>query len=157
MKKELFMRKIRERGMRIILSNDPLFDSYTVQSFRELKGFIKYINFDCQIKKSGGCKDWPDSSNCCCNDCLSSVGYFQQMIDSDFVYYARRFNAKTGFWRKEKGCALPHKMRSVTCLTHHCNYKNHKHCTKDLEGFSTGMVMIKERLNKLRKDLYIDN
>jgi hypothetical protein len=149
MEKELFIETIKREGTRIILSNDPDdFDRNAVQFFRELKEFTQYVNFNCQIKETGICRKMTTSSLCCCNECLSKVGYFRQMIDKNLTYYARHFSIKTGFWRKGKGCILSRKMRSVTCLTHHCNYE-----PKNYPGFESGMIVIANELRRLGKQI----
>jgi hypothetical protein len=70
------------------------------------------------------------------------------MIDKDLAYYARHFSIKTGFWRKGKGCILSRKMRSVTCLTHHCNDE-----PKNYPGFNSGMIVIANELRRLGKQI----
>ena len=148
MKKEIFINKAKENGVRIKPKSDLLLDDFDVDrlnEFRRLKQFIPYINFDCQIKKSGGCKSSPTTIKCCCYSCIDNVGFLRMIIDSDLTYYSRRFSVKTGFWRKGKGCVLPHKMRSTTCLTHHCNYEGKEH-----EGFSAGLFTIRNKLHDLR-------
>ena len=148
MKKELFINHVKRRGTKTILNRNLSFDNHTVNAFRELKHFIKYIDFGCKIKDTGGCRVTPSSLKCCCHDCTWSVGYFQLMLEKDLTYYARHFTDKTGFWRKGKGCVLPHNMRSTMCLTHHCNYQR-----KGYEGFGRGMSMIKNELRRLRGDI----
>ncbi len=120
MKKELFIKHITNCGVGIIPRDDPNFNPCILEEFRRLKGFIQNINFNCQINKNGGCKEHPSTIRCCCDSCYNNSGFFRTMIDKDMGRYTRSF-LKTGFWRKGKGCVLPHELRSVVCLTHHCN------------------------------------
>ena len=153
MKKELFIKQLNKYGVIITPVNDnPLFDRAILKEFRLLKNFIKFINFDCQIKEkcpgiendsTGGCKVTPQSLKCCCSGCVDSAGYFRKMIQSELNFYAKKFSVKTGFWRKGMGCILEHKMRSTTCLTHHCNYE-------DIPGFDLGVSNLRHRLYNLR-------
>jgi hypothetical protein len=164
MKKEYFINLINERGVTIIPVNDPTFESSSkckLQDFRDLKSLVQFIDFDCKINGEGGCKFYPSSKRglCCCHDCRGSVGYFHLMLDKDFGYYSKKFSAKTGFWRKNKGCVLPHKMRSVTCLTYHCNYDYLKSnyrpdiLLESHKEFSNAMYQVKIRLYELRKQI----
>jgi hypothetical protein len=150
MKLELFTQAVKRQGISIIDTTDPIFDKIALHNFRTMKEFFNYIDFDCHIKKDGtGCKEFNvkvGTTKCCCNSCRSSVGYFRYMLDQNFKYYARIFNQKTGFWREKKGCILPRRMRSITCLTHHCNY-NQK------PNFYYGIGALKEKLYELRKKI----
>jgi hypothetical protein len=143
MKKELFTKYLTNRGARIILKNDPHFteiNERNIRKFKRLKGFFQYIDFHCQINDDGECKH-QTSPQCCCFGCYDNAGFFRKMIDADITWYARRFY-KTGFWRKGKGCILPHEMRSCTCLGHHCNH--------DKKDFSAGIRAIQTELYKVR-------
>jgi len=145
MKKEIFTNKLKSNGTMIIdTPTESTWDGCFLSDFRSLKGLIQYIDFNCQINETGGCKNNPDILRYCCNDCLSNAGYFKIMLNRDIGFYSKIFSAKTGFWRKGKGCVIPHRMRSTTCLTHHCNHSTHK-------DFSDGMLLIREQLNSLRK------
>ena len=144
MKLEAFKRKLKERGAAIKDTNDPNYDEGMLNDSRALKGLIQFIDFDCQLNDTGGCKDTPGATRCCCNNCVWNGGFFRMVLDKDLKYYARRFSVNTGFWRKGKGCNLPHRMRSITCLTHHCNHER-----KD--DFSKGMVQIKYQLQQMRE------
>lgn len=145
MKKELFINHIRHRGVTIIPRNDPNFSVCLLDDFRRIKGFFQYIDFNCQINATGGCKETPKALKCCCYDCYGSGGYFRRMLDTDITKYARHFSVKTGFWRKGKGCILTHKMRSVTCLGYHCNRGE-----KGGEDFIEGIMYLKYRLHELK-------
>ncbi len=133
MKLEKFIDHVKKQGVMIIDSDEPHFDLRYMEDFRKLKQFVQHINFDCQIKETGGCKEFDTFVNCCCFSCYERAGFFRMMIDTDLNYYARRFTLHNGFWRD--GCKLPHRMRSTTCLTHHCNSDNKKY-----PGFGFGMM-----------------
>jgi len=148
MEKELFIKHIKKSGVIILHKNDPNFDIHILGDSRRIKGFFKYIDFDCQINPAGGCKETPSAVKCCCYDCYGSSGYFRRMVDTDLTKYARHFSVKTGFWRKGKGCILHHTMRSTVCLTHHCNHDNIYSNKKD--NFHDGIMTLKHRLHDLR-------
>ncbi len=141
MKIEQFKQKLKNKGVAILKKYDGRLDD-----FRALKGLIQYLDFDCQVNDTGGCQKNPSSKSCCCYDCLGNVGYFKLMLYKDILYYSKKFSVKTGFWRKEKGCILPHRMRSITCLTHHCNHGKRK-------DFGTGMAIIKQTFNDMRTNM----
>lgn len=111
-----------------------------INEFVSVKGLIKYIDFQCEIVE-GGCKETPYAKRCCCHDCKNNVGYIHLMFEHDLKFYARHFSGKTGFWRKGKGCILPHHRRSTTCLTHNCNHtdKGYKHFAKGI--FEVGRLL----------------
>lgn len=146
MKKKLFIEKAKRIGIFIIPSNEPIFNLDVLIELRDLKEFTQYINFNCQISSTGGCKENIHQLECCCYQCLSHVGFFKKIIDTDIPYYAKRFSVKTGFWREGKGCILPRKMRSIVCVTHHCNYNN-----KEFPGFNNGMIILKEKMYQLSR------
>jgi hypothetical protein len=152
MKVELFVEYItKTKGLKIINTKTSNFPTRLLNSFRSLKSFIQYINFDCQINESGGCKETPNAKKCCCHDCFYSAGYLNTITDKDLKFYARHFIKHHGFWRKGKGCVLPHEYRSITCLTHHCNGSYSK---KDkYKGFSSGIVELREQLYNMRERL----
>jgi len=157
MKKELFIHKLKHRGIRIIDTSDQFYDGSILDDFRSLKSFFQYIDFGCRINKKGGCKDTPESKMCCCYGCLDSAGYFRIILDKNITYYSRKFSVNSGFWRKGKGCILPHKMRSTTCLTHHCNHPSYTHpyFHKDdkYKHFERGMDVIKQKLDNMRRSI----
>jgi len=147
MKKQLFIKKVKRKVT--LVSKSDLFESECGQHIVQLervKGFFEYINFDCQIKKDGTCKEYK-TKGCCCTDCLDRCGYFLMMLNEETGYYARHFSVKTGFWRKGKGCILPHKKRSIVCLTHHCN---HDYCNSPVPKgepfFVSGISLLKQEM-----------
>ncbi len=147
MKLKLFTQAVKNQGISIIDTTDPIFDRIALDNFRKIKEFFNYINFDCHIKKDGtGCKRYEKMvpTMCCCGCCHSSIGHFRIMIDENLKYYARLYNRETGFWREKKGCILLRRMRSTTCLTYHCNHHQKP-------NFSHGLHILKDKLHDLRK------
>jgi hypothetical protein len=144
MKKQLFIKHIKFNGVKILPTREV--DVCTLEDFRHLKSFIQYIDFDCKINSKGGCQEQPESLTCCCDACYENAGYFRTMIDTEINKYSRPFSIKTGFWRKDRGCILAHKMRSITCLSHHCNFGKR-------EGFGFGMMHIRHKLHDIRDRL----
>lgn len=142
MKKQLFIDHLKKE-VRIIPNTHRVRNGieWHINDLKKLKAFFEYINFDCNIKPTGGCKQYARVTRCCCSSCYDSCGYFRIMLSENITYYARHFQ-RSGFWRKDKGCILPHKMRSITCLTTHCNYDN----PKKYLGFSIGISLIEDAM-----------
>ena len=92
----------------------------------------KNIDFECEF----GLNDKYCFGNarriaCCCSGCKYNKGYLRQMVyhqgiiivfgtDKAVKLYNKHFNNETGFWREGKGCVLPRKYRSPTCVFHSC-------------------------------------
>lgn len=110
----------RDRGTIITKREFPLQKKY--------KELTKYVDYNCRFK-DGACFAYHDDhksnenkpSMCCCGGCYSTVGWLDTINTSDLPKIARHFSYRTGFWRKGKGCILPRKYRSVTCVTYNCN------------------------------------
>jgi hypothetical protein len=124
--------------------------SFLLEKYQSLKGLFQNIDFECNIQPNGSCKNH-STNRCCCYDCKNNIGYIHIMFENQIPYYAKKFNGKTGFWRKGKGCILPHHLRSITCLTHHCNYKWDGY--KSNKHFPKGMTIIRETLKDIRKEI----
>jgi hypothetical protein len=100
---------------------------YSDRYLQSLKEYIGTLDFDCQFKQ-GTCKkrrgkNWAKDkqrTKCCCVHCAYSVGYLQVLDKRSLPFYASHFNPKLGFWRPKKGCILPYKLRSTTCVTYNC-------------------------------------
>ena len=146
MKKELFIEHVKKRGIMILGGKPKIHFDTSVKDFRSLKSLFKYIDFDCQHNENGGCREFSNSKMCCCNNCFNKGGYFRVLIGDDLAYYSRKFNVKekTGFWRKGKGCILPHKMRSAICLTYYCHDESRL-------DFDNGIELLQEHLIELRR------
>ncbi len=142
MDRQKFINRLGHCGVTIIPHDEPIFDRCMYLDFQEVKTFFESVDFNCQIDDNGSCKDKQGSNSCCCHNCYQNAGFFRRVVDLDITKYAKVFSVKTGFWREGKGCILPHKFRSTTCLTTHCNYEKHE------RGFSIAMVMLR---NKIRE------
>lgn len=115
-------------------------------TYEKLAALTKYIDYDCRFT-SLGCKQYrfkskkeKDKRNeaykknnggrpipslmCCCGGCRHSIGHARSFNIDSIAKVARYYNDKTGFWREGKGCILPRKYRSYTCLNHSCGGKN---------------------------------
>jgi hypothetical protein len=142
MDRQNFINLLGHRGVNIIPHDGPIFDRCMYMNFQETKTFFKYVDFNCQIHKDGSCKEFQLKNNCCCHNCYQNAGFLKRMVDLDITKYSRVFSVKTGFWREDKGCMLPHKLRSTTCLTTHCNYE------KGDRGFSIAMLTLKNKIKE---------
>jgi len=86
------------------------------------------MDFPCDFDEQstfpdGKCAAKRHSPKCCCINCSFSVGHFGNKWPNDLYTlkrYAKRFTAKNGFWRPDKGCILPRHMRSLTCAFYLC-------------------------------------
>ena len=94
------------------------------------------IDFACDFDDEGRCFAHPIAPpSCCCSGCRRHNGYFNSVAvgseaEENVVFvplyrnaiksYNRHFNDKTGFWRAGKGCILPRKYRSTTCVFYNC-------------------------------------
>lgn len=84
------------------------------------------VNFDCQINSQGLCKRYqrhPNDGKNCCSRCAASGGYLKSIKPGTANEYAQLWDDYNGFWQEGKGCVLPRKMRSYTCLTYNCHPK----------------------------------
>lgn len=94
------------------------------------------VDFQCGFSESGVCKKYRLSgkpnkaqteraSVCCCSGCRGSIGHMRCLPNHLGVLrkIAELFDEKTGFWRSGKGCVLPRKHRSLTCLFYRCDTK----------------------------------
>ena len=98
--------------------------------FMKLAELTKYVDFGCDFDDSGVCKKYQgpgihpdyDKGMCCCSGCKRCGGFLYVLPADRYLQeeYARMYDDETGFWRKEKGCILPRRMRSSTCLTYNC-------------------------------------
>ncbi len=105
--------------------------------------FYKYVKIDCDFKDNI-CKANRESTNkiktntpnyCCCADCAQTNGYLYNMFLSNTTtkgiaievkIWGNNFNPKTGYWRKNIGCILPRKYRSMICNFYVCHYLSDK-------------------------------
>jgi len=96
----------------------------------DIKQATGAIRLDCDFQNNGcraarsvggldlGTKNIP----CCCGHCHREWGYLRaiNMDELHFPYLADYWSVKTGFWRKGKGCILPRRLRSSTCVFYAC-------------------------------------
>jgi len=57
---------------------------------------------------------------CCCQSCNSRHGFLEKIKPSAFNEILSLFDRAWGFWRPGKGCILPRKWLSPTCLFFAC-------------------------------------
>ena len=101
------------------------------------------IDYGCSFDHNGICIEERDNTKifvnyipkatCCCINCYTNLGYIKRIQDSQRVIklISSKFKKNVGFWRKGKGCILPRKYRSVTCLGYRCNNsRDNKHLRK---------------------------
>jgi hypothetical protein len=111
----------------------------------DLKEYIGTLDFDCQFK-DGMCKrrrgeQWDADDEewkamCCCSGCAREYGYLQVIAKEYIPNYAEHFSPDTGFWRPKKGCTLPYRLRSTTCVTYNCR-------SYDYDGKSKSDILTK--------------
>lgn len=121
--KNEFIEKLKQRNGFIVPVSYYKYGNYR-RRFHSLKRIISKFEFPCKFEK-GKCNSRSimvaNDPMCCCGGCRESVGYLQMVFEKDIWYYARRFNKKTGYWRKGKGCCLSREYRSKTCNTYYCD------------------------------------
>ena len=125
-------------------------------TFMKLAELTSYLMFDCDFNKKGLCKIRRKYTSalddraqmCCCSGCRPCLGFHYELsADYSIIeFYAKHFNEETGFWRKGKGCVLPRKYRSSTCLTYNCDHNacrpdSHKALLKCLKGKNGSMTV----------------
>jgi len=137
--------EVKEFIYNILLERDKNIFSDPITMLTRYKILTKHFIFPCNITKKGcNCEhDYNKKKNrpmCCCINCCFNIGYlynirpsFKPLKDEKYdstVYqsvkkvikiYAKHFSINTGFWRKGRGCILPRRLRSVTCLTYVCS------------------------------------
>lgn len=137
---------LRRRNTTII--DDEAWDTQPWTDLEGLKKLTDSIDFGCKFI-DGKCQDarkmeWVGNHPaCCCKDCAFAAGYHDIMLEKDIVSYAKKFTSKAGFWRKGKGCILPRKMRSITCVAYSCT---------DIEGMYTLRRMMDRCEGQLIRD-----
>lgn len=125
---------------------------YRFEELESLKMLTESIDFGCNFNKKGGCRN-TDNERCCCTSCKSSHGHFRIIRQSDVPRLARHFDERTGFWRKDKGCILPRKLRSITCITYNCCKSEQTDNMLHALGRAMYLVVtrIKEHVEELKK------
>lgn len=123
----------------------PSIASLQIHAIRVSWGFIhalaeltSEIDYKCNFDELGHCRSWRKWKNgesssggtpaglinmtnqCCCTGCVTNKGYLGIIAKDKITEYAKMFGSSTGFWRAGKGCILPRRLRSMTCLTYSC-------------------------------------
>ena len=136
----------KQRPVDVMLRQGADRNGMNWSTYERLAALTKYIDYGCKFTvlgckryrfKSKKEKDeatarWKTDYNgkphpnsmCCCGGCRYSVGYMNVFNVDSIAKIARYYNDKTGFWREGKGCVLPRKYRSYTCLNHSCAGKS---------------------------------
>lgn len=76
----------------------------------------------CVAKKNDECSIGGNGGLCCCAECGPNCGYLRKILSVDVTRYSRLFNRHKGFFRPKKGCILPRRLRSTTCLGYVCSH-----------------------------------
>lgn len=110
--------------------SDSSYGKLPWEDWYKLTGMTNSINYGCYFHGGGACvrtrreKQAGNTSNkmCCCNLCANNMGYLDFVQNDPKVLdrIADHFKPKIGFWREGKGCILPRKYRSTTCLGYRC-------------------------------------
>jgi hypothetical protein len=152
--------KILKNNRDTLVINKSLTKDYYINMWMKrienLKKLTERIDFGCRFDKNGKCNakgtNYKHEKQCCCVDCDLRVGYLDVIHEIDVSYYAERYNKKTGFWRKGKGCILDRHKRSKTCITYVCGInKELKNELRSMEG------CIRDYEHLIRKGIAIKN
>ncbi len=91
--------------------------------FTKITSSLDYgCNFKTEAKGEETCSSGKHES-CCCGQCGPDVGYLDRIPSNKKTLkeISSLFGVKYGFWRKKKGCILPAKYRSTTCINFRCS------------------------------------
>jgi len=136
----------KQRPVDVMLRQGTDRNGMNWSTYERLAALTKYIDYGCKFTVLG-CKQYRYKSKeekdettarwkkdhdgrphpnlmCCCGGCRYSVGYINVFNVDSIAKIARYYNDKSGFWREGKGCVLPRKYRSHTCLNHSCSGKS---------------------------------
>jgi hypothetical protein len=121
-----------------------------------------WVDFDCRIDAKGLCKQtredgpWnggdkntPKETNCCVC-CARAAGYIWEESEAysqeDTATMLGLFDEKLGFWRARRGCILPRRLRSGTCVSYAClDYEDSK---------KNGLFDLREQLFQIKPTDY---
>ena len=128
-----FKQKI-EKDRSVLRFSDKSYGGIPWKDWYKLANMTNKINYGCNFWSNGSCirsRNAKENGSIlnemhCCSDCASHVGYLRFIQDDPKVIsrIASYFKPKVGFWRKGKGCILPRKYRSTTCLEYRCDTTN---------------------------------
>ena len=146
MEPKLFIKKLEARRTLKISELAP-FD-LTWNQWAKFTKITSNLNFGCNFKTKGKniCSKGGEREVCCCGDCGYDIGYLDLVPNNEETIkeIASLFNGKSnGFWRKGKGCILPTKYRSKTCITYRCE-KAREHRDSTLPKFPTGREFLEQ-------------
>jgi hypothetical protein len=140
----------------IVNGRENSFNRYPVDDYRGLKEGTEQVKFECftDKRKDQRCANGNKSPMCCCLDCYTYAGHFHEkdlIFAKDIPKYEALFEPKVGFWRKNKGCALPRALRSHTCLTYYCLGGGCGHLmravNKQLEAYAKRITLDLQKMN----------
>ncbi len=123
---------------------------FRFEELESLKMLTELIDFGCGFDGVEGCRKGA-GEKCCCSSCKPSFGHFRIFRQSNVAKLAWHFNKETGFWRKGRGCILPRKLRSITCVTYHCS--TDEKIDKMLHALSRAMYLVTVRIKEHVKEL----
>lgn len=108
----------------------------TDQYQKFVEDFLKEVKFDCDFKDNicvcvrtdGVHPEGTPEIPCCCGHCAEAYGYLYKWDIPGPVmkYYTSRYDKDMGFYRKEVGCILERKYRSVICNAFICLFLKKK-------------------------------
>jgi len=91
------------------------------EPLKELTGEFDWpCHFDCNGQCQGANRYGPTATRGCCFHCAENGGYLDYTYEEAVPALQKHWSVTTGFWRKGKGCVLPRKYRSDTCVSYIC-------------------------------------
>ncbi len=124
MKTDEFIRLCVRKGINITNTTTK---GWSIYGWQELAELTANVDFGCDFKE-GKCRNNGQGylhrdGGGCCGGCASTIGYLDDIpcCWQTLIKMARLYNKRQGFWRKGKGCVLPHRVRSSTCLGYVCH------------------------------------
>ena len=105
----------------------------SMKNYMEILSSTENIDFGCELGLNGEyCLGYKKAPTYCCANCGYNSGWLNQALKSfgkttkvfgtnkTAKFFNRHFDNEIGFWRKDKGCILPRKYRSMTCIFCNC-------------------------------------
>ena len=92
---------------------------------------------------------------CCCRDCKNKNGYYNS-IDEKYLIPRRYINLKIKY-DKKKGCLIPYKYRSTTCIYHTCSYIRNALRKYGLEDIITNFISFYEAKFLIRDSILMSD
>jgi len=121
-----FLEKLKVRHPKAV--SELSYFGLTWNQWAKFTKMASSLNYGCNFNANGRiCSGHTESADkstemCCCRGCLTCVGYLSLIPNDEQIIkeIAYLFDKKYGFWRKKKGCILPVKYRSATCVGYRC-------------------------------------